>query len=202
MATTRSSQTSFRQLRFFTIEWTPPRPACPWILLPPRLCTAAICQRRSSHSSGTIRTLRFPMEFPPSKFLTTRRTYRFQPRYISPISPRVQFRRMRRWKAPATRTEIGTFWSIWRRAAETILRFMRCGRESTKTVPGPIPRTRFGPTSLRIALTPQGKGTSDAAGLPVGPLLANADEVIGTGTPSCAERYAFSIPSDSHSTTC
>jgi hypothetical protein len=33
-------------------------------------------------------------------------------------------------------------------------------------------------------LTPQGKGTTDAAGLPVGPLLANADEVIGTGTPS------------------
>jgi hypothetical protein len=32
------------------------------------------------------------------------------------------------------------------------------------------------------ALTPQGKGTSDAAGLPVGPLLVNADEVIGTGT--------------------
>lgn len=34
------------------------------------------------------------------------------------------------------------------------------------------------------ALTPQGKGTSDAAGLPVAPLLVNADEVIGTGTPS------------------
>ena len=34
------------------------------------------------------------------------------------------------------------------------------------------------------ALTPQGMGTSDAAGLPVGPLLANADEVIGGGTPS------------------
>jgi hypothetical protein len=33
-------------------------------------------------------------------------------------------------------------------------------------------------------LTPQGQGTSDAAGLPVGPLLANADEVIGTGTSS------------------
>jgi hypothetical protein len=33
------------------------------------------------------------------------------------------------------------------------------------------------------ALTPQGQGTSDAAGLPVGPLLANADEVIGSGTP-------------------
>lgn len=32
------------------------------------------------------------------------------------------------------------------------------------------------------ALTRQGKGTSDAAGLPVAPLLANADEVIGTGT--------------------
>jgi hypothetical protein len=34
------------------------------------------------------------------------------------------------------------------------------------------------------ALTTQGNGTSDAAGLPVGPLLANADEVIGSGTPS------------------
>lgn len=33
------------------------------------------------------------------------------------------------------------------------------------------------------ALTTQGNGTSDAAGLPVGPLLANADEVIGAGTP-------------------
>jgi hypothetical protein len=33
------------------------------------------------------------------------------------------------------------------------------------------------------ALTPQGMGTSDAAGLPVSPLLVNADEVIGTGTP-------------------
>jgi hypothetical protein len=34
------------------------------------------------------------------------------------------------------------------------------------------------------ALTAQGMGTSDAAGLPVSPLLVNADEVIGTGTPS------------------
>jgi hypothetical protein len=34
------------------------------------------------------------------------------------------------------------------------------------------------------ALTAQGNGTSDAAGLPVGPLLVNADEVIGAGTPS------------------
>lgn len=34
------------------------------------------------------------------------------------------------------------------------------------------------------ALTPQGNGTSDAAGLPVAPMLVNADEVIGTGTPS------------------
>jgi hypothetical protein len=33
-------------------------------------------------------------------------------------------------------------------------------------------------------LTLQGEGTSDAAGLPVGPLLANADEVIGAGTTS------------------
>jgi hypothetical protein len=33
-------------------------------------------------------------------------------------------------------------------------------------------------------MTPQGMGTSDAAGLPVAPLLVNADEVIGTGAPS------------------
>ncbi|MGA3135168.1 MAG: hypothetical protein ABSC88_04150 [Terracidiphilus sp.] len=33
-------------------------------------------------------------------------------------------------------------------------------------------------------LTTQGNGTTDAAGLPVAPLLVNADEVIGTGTPS------------------
>jgi len=42
----------------------------------------------------------------------------------------------------------------------------------------------FWPNVSSNALTPQGQGTSDAAGLPVAPLLANADEVIGTGTPS------------------
>ncbi len=40
------------------------------------------------------------------------------------------------------------------------------------------------PNAATDALTTQGQGTSDAAGLPVGPLLANADEVIGTGTPT------------------
>jgi hypothetical protein len=40
------------------------------------------------------------------------------------------------------------------------------------------------PNASSNALTPQGQGTSDAAGLPVAPLLANADEVIGTGTAS------------------
>ena len=33
-------------------------------------------------------------------------------------------------------------------------------------------------------LTPQGNGTTDAAGLPVAPLVVNADEVIGSGTSS------------------
>jgi hypothetical protein len=42
----------------------------------------------------------------------------------------------------------------------------------------------FWPDVSSNALTPQSNGTSDAAGLPVAPLLANADEVIGTGTPS------------------
>jgi hypothetical protein len=40
------------------------------------------------------------------------------------------------------------------------------------------------PNVTSNTLTTQGQGTSDAAGLPVGPLLANADEVIGNGTPS------------------
>ncbi|HLY59097.1 MAG TPA: hypothetical protein VKS60_26275, partial [Stellaceae bacterium] len=40
------------------------------------------------------------------------------------------------------------------------------------------------PDVSRNTLTPQGMGTSDAAGLPVAPLLVNADEVIGTGTPA------------------
>ena len=34
------------------------------------------------------------------------------------------------------------------------------------------------------AMLPRGTGSSDAAGLPVAPLLLTADEVIGTGTPS------------------
>jgi hypothetical protein len=42
-------------------------------------------------------------------------------------------------------------------------------------------------------LTPQGQGTSDAAGLPVGPLLVNADEVLGTGT-SAAPNGAIQHP--------
>ena len=42
----------------------------------------------------------------------------------------------------------------------------------------------FWPDTTSNALTPQDNGTSDAAGLPVGPLLVNADEVIGSGTPS------------------
>ncbi len=33
-------------------------------------------------------------------------------------------------------------------------------------------------------LTPQGNGTTDAAGLPVAPLIVNADEVIGSGSPT------------------
>jgi hypothetical protein len=33
-------------------------------------------------------------------------------------------------------------------------------------------------------MVPQGVGTSDAAGLPIAPLLLTADEVIGTGTPT------------------
>ena len=34
------------------------------------------------------------------------------------------------------------------------------------------------------AMPPQGQGSADVAGLPIAPLLVNADEVIGSGTPS------------------
>jgi len=40
------------------------------------------------------------------------------------------------------------------------------------------------PDASSNALTAQGNGTSDAAGLPVAPLLVNADEVIGSGSAS------------------
>jgi hypothetical protein len=40
------------------------------------------------------------------------------------------------------------------------------------------------PNLASDSLTAQGMGTSDAAGLPVAPMLLNADEVIGTGTPT------------------
>jgi hypothetical protein len=40
------------------------------------------------------------------------------------------------------------------------------------------------PDVTSAAMTPQGGGTTDAAGLPVAPLVVNADEVIGTGTPA------------------
>src|ERR1700722_5278495 len=40
------------------------------------------------------------------------------------------------------------------------------------------------PNANSNQLTPMGNGTSDAAGVPAGPLLVHADEVIGTGTPT------------------
>jgi hypothetical protein len=49
------------------------------------------------------------------------------------------------------------------------------------------------PNTSTNNLTPQGQGTSDAAGLPVGPLLVNADEVIGSGT-SAAPNGAVQHP--------
>ena len=98
---------------------------------------------------GNNRMRPFPMEYPPSKFPTTRRTSRSPPPSINRISPRVRFPLMLRWRAPATRRETGTFWFTSKQAVETTRPFTKCGKESTKTVPGPIPRMRFGPTFLR-----------------------------------------------------
>jgi len=153
MAAMRFSPPFFRQPLSFIIGWTQPQPVCPWILPQPRLFTVLICQRPLGHSSEGMPMPTFRMEYRRLKFLTTNRTCRSQPLYISPISPRVQFRRMPRWKAPPTRLapgETDMFWSTWKRVAETTLHSTRCGRESTKTVPGPIPRMLFGPTWLRM----------------------------------------------------
>ena len=49
------------------------------------------------------------------------------------------------------------------------------------------------PNVATNALTAQGKGTSDAAGLPVAPLVVNADEVIGAGT-AAAPKGAVNHP--------
>ena len=61
---------------------------------------------------------------------------------------------------------------------------MRCGKASTRAGRGRTSSNALWPNVGGNALTPQGNGTSDAAGLPVAPLLVNADEVIGTGTPA------------------
>jgi hypothetical protein len=167
----------------FTIEWTQPRPACPWILPPRRLCTALFARSRSSRSS-VMSMPTFRMEYRPLKFLTTSRTYRSQPPYINPISPPVRFPRMHRSKAPATRREI-----------RHVLVYLEAGGGNKPALyemwqgiyeggPWTDSSNALWPDVTSNDLTPQGQGTSDAAGLPVAPLLANADEVIGTGTPS------------------
>ena len=84
----------------------------------------------------------------------------------------------------AIRLATGMCWSIWRRAAETIRRCTRCGRGFTKSGPWTDSSNALWPDAAGNNLTTQGEGTSDAAGLPVAPLLVNADEVIGTGTPT------------------
>jgi hypothetical protein len=78
---------------------------------------------------------------------------------------------------------------------------MRCGRAFIEDGPWTDSSNAEWPNVATDALTPQGQGTSDAAGLPVAPLLVNADEVIGTGTPT-APNGTFSIPFDSRSTIC
>src|SRR6202050_5944607 len=94
--------------------------------------------------------LPFRMEYLPSKFLTTRPTLRFQPPYISLTLRLVQFQRMLRWKAPATRREIDTFWFTSKLAAETIPPFTKCGKEFTKAVRGPILQMLSGRMQLGI----------------------------------------------------
>ncbi len=123
------------------------------------------------------------MEYPPSKFPTTRRTSQSQPRCINPISPRVRFPPMLPWKAPQLNGD------------RHVLVYLEAGGGSNPALyemwqgiyedgPWTDSSNALWPNVSTNNLTAQGNGTSDAAGLPVGPLLANADEVIGTGTPS------------------
>ena len=94
---------------------------------------------------------------------------------------------MLRSKAPPTRltrAETGTFWSTWRPGGGNNPALYEMWQGIYEGGPWTDSSNALWPDVASNNLTPQGNGTSDAAGLPVGPLLANADEVIGTGTPS------------------
>ena len=160
------------------------RRICRWIRRPLRQCTAAICRRRSSRSSGTIRMRRFRTEFRRSKCRLTSRMFRWRRRCISRTLLRGRFRPTRRWRARATRS-----------GDRHVLVYLEAGNGSNPALyemwqgiyldgPWTDSSNADWPNVATDALTPQGQGTSDAAGLPVGPLLVTADEVIGTGTPT------------------
>ncbi len=85
--------------------------------------------------------------------------------------------------------ETGTCWCTWRRATEINPALYEMWQGIYLDGPWTDSSNAEWPNVASDALTPQGQGTSDAAGLPVAPLLANADEVIGTGTPSAPNGY-------------
>ena len=128
--------------------------------------------------------LPFRMEYQPLKFLTTRRTYRLRPPYINHY--------FTSGPIPANAPVEGTSNSTGDRH---VLVYLEAGGGNNPALyemwqgiyeggPWTDSSNALWPDVSSNALTPQGQGTSDAAGLPVAPLLANADEVIGAGTPS------------------
>ena len=160
------------------------RRTCPWTRRLLRRCTAVICRRRSSHSSGTIRMRRFRTEFRRSKCRLTSRMFRWRRRCISRTLLRGRFRHMRRWRARATHRETGMCWCTSKLGNGSNPALYEMWQGIYLDGPWTDSSNADWPNVATDALTPQGQGTSDAAGLPVGPLLANADEVIGTGTPT------------------
>ena len=160
-----------------------PRPACPWILRPRRRCTAAICrddqailrQQFEAPFPNGIPAIEVPSNQPDVSVTTTV----YQSYFTSgPI--------------PAYAPVEGTGNSNGRPARAGLPRAGR--RKQSRALRDVAGIYLDGPwTDSSNAEWPNvatrcadaaGTGNIDAAGLPVAPLLANADEVIGTGTPT------------------
>ena len=78
--------------------------------------------------------------------------------------------------------------SSWRLEEEVPARSLTSGGASGPAAPGQISailtfQTSAQPAPNPLAMNTQGNGASDAAGLPLAPLILNAEEVIGSGTP-------------------
>ena len=190
------------ELRSFIIAWMRRQRTCPWILRPRRRCTAAICRRRSSHFSEAIRTRHFPNGIPA-----------IEVPYNQPdvsVSTTVYQSYFTPGPIPAYAPVEGTSNSTGDRH---VLVYLEAGGGNNPALyemwqgiyqDGPVDRfleRAVWPNVASNALTPQGQGTSDAAGLAGGAAAGERRRGDRNGHAERAERNGSasdSIHAESH----